>query len=36
MRLFAVTDIGANWEDVHQKLIGDGSIFDTIYKPKGK
>jgi sulfate transport system substrate-binding protein len=36
MRLFAVTDIGANWEDVHQKLIGDGSVFDTIYKPKRK
>jgi len=36
MRLFAVTDIGASWEDVHQKLIGDGSVFDTIYKPKRK
>jgi sulfate/thiosulfate transport system substrate-binding protein len=36
MRLFAVTDIGENWEDVHKKLIGDGSVFDTIYKPKRK
>ena len=36
MRLFAVTDIGANWEDVHKQLIGDGSVFDTIYKPKRK
>jgi sulfate/thiosulfate-binding protein len=36
MRLFVVTDIGANWEDVHQRLVGDGSVFDTIYKPKGK
>jgi len=36
MRLFAVTDIGENWEDVHKKLVGDGSVFDTIYKPKRK
>ena len=36
IRLFAVTDIGANWEDVHKQLIGDGSVFDTIYKPKRK
>jgi sulfate transport system substrate-binding protein len=36
MRLFAVTDIGANWEDVHKQLVGDGSVFDTIYKPKRK
>jgi sulfate/thiosulfate-binding protein len=35
MRLFAVTDIGANWDEVRQKLVGDGSVFDTIYKPKG-
>jgi sulfate/thiosulfate-binding protein len=34
IRLFAVTDIGENWDDVRQKLIGDGSVFDTIYKPK--
>jgi len=36
MRLFAVTDIGENWDDVRQKLVGDGSVFDTIYKPKRK
>ncbi len=35
MRLFSVTDIGANWDEVRQKLVGDGSVFDTIYKPKG-
>jgi sulfate transport system substrate-binding protein len=34
MRLFAVTDIGESWDDVRQKLVGDGSVFDTIYKPK--
>jgi ABC-type sulfate transport system substrate-binding protein len=33
---FSVTDIGANWDDVRQKLVGDGSVFDAIYKPKGK
>ncbi|HSX80664.1 MAG TPA: sulfate ABC transporter substrate-binding protein [Candidatus Saccharimonadia bacterium] len=36
MRLFVVTDIGENWEDVYKKLVGDGSVFDTIYKPKRK
>jgi sulfate transport system substrate-binding protein len=35
IRLFAVTDIGENWDDVRRKLVGDGSVFDTIYKPKG-
>jgi sulfate transport system substrate-binding protein len=34
MRLFSVTDIGESWDDVRQKLVGDGSVFDTIYKPK--
>ncbi len=35
IRLFVVTDIAENWDDVHKKLVGDGSVFDTIYKPKG-
>jgi sulfate/thiosulfate-binding protein len=35
MRLFSVTDIGDNWDDIRQKLVGDGSVFDMIYKPKG-
>jgi sulfate transport system substrate-binding protein len=34
MRLFSVTDIGENWDDVRLMLVGDGSVFDTIYKPK--
>lgn len=33
MRLFAVTDIGKSWDDVRDKLVGDGSVFDSIYKP---
>src|SRR5215470_9159238 len=36
IRLFVMTDIDASWEDVHKKLVGDGSVFDTIYKPKRK
>ena len=35
LRLFAVTDIGKNWDDVHERLVGDGSVFDAIYKPSG-
>ena len=34
IRFFAVTDISENWDDVHNKLVGDGSVFDTVYKPK--
>jgi sulfate transport system substrate-binding protein len=34
IRPFGITDIGENWDDVRQKLVGDGSVFDTIYKPK--
>jgi sulfate transport system substrate-binding protein len=33
MRLFAVTEIGKDWDDVREKLVGDGSVFDAIYKP---
>jgi sulfate transport system substrate-binding protein len=36
MRLFMVTDIGKSWDDVRDKLVGDGSVFDSIYKPAGK
>jgi sulfate transport system substrate-binding protein len=33
MRLFAVTEIGRGWDDVRDRLVGDGSVFDSIYKP---
>ncbi len=36
VRLFAVTEIGKSWDDVREKLVGDGSVFDSIYKPTGK
>jgi sulfate/thiosulfate-binding protein len=32
MRLFAITDIGKGWTEVHKDLVGDGSVFDSIYK----
>ncbi len=35
VRLFAITDIGKGWDEVRQRLVGDGSVFDTIYKPGG-
>ncbi|MGQ0648191.1 MAG: sulfate ABC transporter substrate-binding protein [Gemmatimonadaceae bacterium] len=34
--LFPVTDIAKSWADAHTAYIGDGGIFDTIYKPRGK
>jgi sulfate/thiosulfate transport system substrate-binding protein len=34
MKLFPITDIGKNWSDAHKQFIGEGGVFDTIYKPK--
>jgi sulfate transport system substrate-binding protein len=34
VRLFRITDLGASWDDVRVKLVGDGSVFDSIYKPR--
>jgi sulfate transport system substrate-binding protein len=33
IKLFAITEIGKGWADVHKQLIGDGAVFDSIYKP---
>ena len=33
IKLFAITEIGKSWADVHKQLIGDGGVFDSIYKP---
>ncbi len=33
MRLFPVTEIGQGWDEVRQRLVGDNSVFDKIYKP---
>jgi sulfate/thiosulfate-binding protein len=34
VRLFAITEIAKDWPDAHKQLIGDGSVFDSIYKPR--
>lgn len=36
LTLFSITDIAKDWADAHRKLVGEGSVFDTIYRPKGK
>jgi sulfate transport system substrate-binding protein len=33
LRLFPVTDIAKDWPDAQARYTGNGSIFDTIYKP---
>jgi len=34
LKLFAITEIAKDWPDAHKQLIGDGSVFDSIYKPR--
>lgn len=34
MRLFAITEIANDFRDAHKQLIGDGGVFDAIYKPQ--
>lgn len=36
IRLFVITDIAKDFLDAHKQFIGEGGVFDTIYKPKGK
>jgi sulfate transport system substrate-binding protein len=36
IRLFAITEIAKDFADAHKQFIGEGGVFDTIYKPKGK
>ena len=36
IKLFPITDIAKDWPDAHKQYIGDGGVFDNIYKPKGK
>ena len=35
IRLFEVTEIARSFQDAHKQLVGDGSVFDSIYKPGG-
>ncbi|HYO95302.1 MAG TPA: sulfate ABC transporter substrate-binding protein [Polyangiaceae bacterium] len=34
MRLFSVTEIAKDFPDAHKQFIGQGGVFDSIYKPK--
>ena len=36
LKRFPITDIAKNFPDAHKQFIGEGGVFDTIYKPKGK
>jgi len=34
IRRFAVTEIAKSFPDAHKQLVGEGGVFDTIYKPR--
>ncbi|MCI0467350.1 MAG: sulfate ABC transporter substrate-binding protein [Beijerinckiaceae bacterium] len=34
VKLFKITAIAKDFQDAHKQFIGDGGVFDTIYKPK--
>jgi sulfate transport system substrate-binding protein len=34
IRLFAITEIAKDFPDAHKQFIGEGGVFDNIYKPK--
>jgi sulfate transport system substrate-binding protein len=34
IKLFPITDIAKGWTDAHKQFIGEGGVFDAIYKPK--
>ena len=36
LKLFPITDIAKDFPDAHKQFIGEGGVFDAIYKPKGK
>ena len=33
-KLFAITEIGKDWDDAHKQLVADDGVFDRVYKPK--
>jgi sulfate transport system substrate-binding protein len=35
IRLFPITEIAKDFLDAHKQFIGEGGVFDNIYKPKG-
>jgi len=34
MKMFAITEIARDFPDAHKQFIGDGGVFDSIYKPR--
>ncbi|HKH47477.1 MAG TPA: sulfate ABC transporter substrate-binding protein [Thermoanaerobaculia bacterium] len=34
IRRFAITEIAKSFPDAHKQLVGEGGVFDTIYKPR--
>lgn len=36
IRLFSISEIAKDFADAHRQWIGEGGVFDSIYKPKGK
>jgi sulfate/thiosulfate transport system substrate-binding protein len=34
IRLFAITEIAKSFEDAHKQFIGEGGVFDSIYRPR--
>ena len=34
MKLFGITEIGKDWDDVHKQLVADNGVFDRVYKPQ--
>ncbi|ESZ11243.1 sulfate ABC transporter substrate-binding protein [Mesorhizobium sp. M0923] len=34
IKRFPITDIAKDWPDAHKQFIGEGGVFDNIYKPK--
>jgi sulfate transport system substrate-binding protein len=34
IRLFSIKEIALGWADAHKQFIGEGGVFDAIYKPK--
>jgi sulfate transport system substrate-binding protein len=34
IRLFAITEIAKSFPDAHKQFVGEGGVFDTIYKPR--
>jgi sulfate/thiosulfate-binding protein len=34
MKLFGISEIGRDWDDVHKQLVADDGVFDRVYKPQ--